>query len=78
MWLFSVLVQENLPDVRLKQLGLIVLAGEILRHSSIDAAMGLLVVTLKQICNKKEKAERGKLKEMYSMRRKGAPEGIIE
>lgn len=60
MWLFSVLVQENFPDARLKQFRLIVLAEEILRQPSIDAAMGLLVVTLKQICNKKEKAEQGK------------------
>lgn len=41
MWLFSVLVQENLPGARLKQFGLIELAEEILRQSSIDAAMGL-------------------------------------
>jgi hypothetical protein len=60
VWLFSVLVQKNLPDAKLKRFGLVV-SAEILRQSSVDAAMGLLAVTPKQTYNRKEKAEQGKI-----------------
>ena len=50
---------KKLPEVLLKNLGLMVLARESLRQFSIDSAIWLLVVTFMQI-NDKEQAEQGK------------------
>ena len=59
MWLLLCL--NSLPEAKVKSLGLIPLAEEISKQSSIAFVMWLLVVTLKKIYNGKKQVEEGKL-----------------
>jgi hypothetical protein len=45
MWLIFALAQKNLPEAKLKSFGLMGLAEEISRQSSINSVMWLLAVT---------------------------------
>ena len=51
---------KSLPEAKVKSFGLISLAEEISKQPSIDFVMGLLVLTLMKIHNKKEQTEQEK------------------
>ena len=52
---------KSLPEAKLKSVGLMTLAEDILKQPSIDCVIRLLVSTLTQIYNKNEQAKQGKI-----------------
>ena len=53
---------KSLPEAKVKSLELIPLEEDILKQSSIDAVMWLLVLTLMKIYSEKKQAEQGNIK----------------
>ena len=62
---------------KLKSFGIDGIRRGDLRHPSIDPVVWLLMVSLMQIYNEKEKAEEGKIK-MNRLRRKGVPGNVMK
>ena len=52
--------KKNVPEVQLKSFGLMILAEEILRQTSIDSVVWLFLFTRIQVYNEKERAEQEK------------------
>lgn len=67
---------KNLPEAKLKSLGLMALAQEISTQPSIDYVIWLSVATLIHIWNEKEKSEQGTIQNIKFEGKKGAP-GIL-
>ena len=57
---------KNLPKVKLKSLGLVLLAEEISKHPYVDSVVGFLVLSLMKTYNEKERAEQGKIQNVQS------------
>ena len=74
------LCKQNLSEAKLKIYGLIALAVESSRQPSIDCVAWLFVVRhAYEICNEKEQAKQGKIKEKcVHLRRNRVPGSIME